>query len=68
VVVGVVNGADVVDRGGGRHPSLPAGALFDSATTTNRRSYALASDMAISISCGFSSSTSIFNGSSNPAV
>jgi hypothetical protein len=58
----------IVTRSGGRRPGFPAGTLFISMTIANRRSYDRVSDMAISMSYGLSSSTSVFNGSSNLAV
>jgi hypothetical protein len=58
----------VVAFGGGRRLGFKADTLFASATIAKRCSYACASDMAISMSCGLSSSTSVFSGSSSSAM
>jgi hypothetical protein len=64
-VVGVDGGTFKVRT---RGASLVVAALLESAITARHRSYALAKDMAISMSSGFWSSTSVFRGLRRPAV
>jgi hypothetical protein len=69
VVLGMVAVVVVmVAFGGGRRLGFKADTLFTSVTTAKRRSFACVSNMAVSMSCGSSSSTSVFSGSSSPVV